>query len=108
VPTAAAVFTTDVTIRPFAAEACHLVRWTEFSRGGHFAALEAPDLLTADLRAFFAGVTWLSGVRDTERGRGDDPPPHPRPGRPGRPASMAPEPCAGAPRHSFGPLSGLA
>ena len=83
-----AVFTTDLTVRPFAARAYHLVRWTEFSRGGHFAALEAPDLLTADLRAFFAGVTWLSGVRDTERGRRADPPPHPRPGRPGRPVSM--------------------
>lgn len=47
-----------MTVRPFAARAHNLVRWTEFSRGGHFAALEAPDLLTADTRAFFAGVTW--------------------------------------------------
>jgi epoxide hydrolase len=108
VPTAVAVFTTDVTVRPFAAKACNLVRWTEFSRGGHFAALEAPDLLTADLRAFFAGVTWLSApeipnedvVTTRRRTRA--------PGRPGRPASMAREPCAGAPRHSFGSLSGLA
>jgi epoxide hydrolase len=58
VPTAVAVFTTDVTVRPFAARAHNLVRWTEFSRGGHFAALEAPGLLAADVRAFFAGVTW--------------------------------------------------
>jgi epoxide hydrolase len=63
VPTAVAVFTTDVSVRPFAARACNLVRWSEFSRGGHFAALEAPDLLTADLRAFFADVTWLPGTR---------------------------------------------
>jgi pimeloyl-ACP methyl ester carboxylesterase len=27
--------------------------WTEFSRGGHFIALEEPELLAADLRAFF-------------------------------------------------------
>jgi epoxide hydrolase len=28
-------------------------RWTEFDRGGHFAALEEPDLLIEDIRAFF-------------------------------------------------------
>ena len=28
-------------------------RWTEFGRGGHFAALEEPDLLVDDVRAFF-------------------------------------------------------
>ena len=28
-------------------------RWTEMPRGGHFAALEQPDLLAADVRAFF-------------------------------------------------------
>jgi len=31
-------------------------RRSEFSRGGHFAALEAPDLLTADIRDFFGGL----------------------------------------------------
>ena len=30
----------------------NLVRWTEFDRGGHFAAMEEPDLLTTDLLAF--------------------------------------------------------
>jgi microsomal epoxide hydrolase len=30
-----------------------LTRWTEFDRGGHFAALEEPDLLVDDVRAFF-------------------------------------------------------
>jgi len=29
------------------------VRWTDFDKGGHFAALEAPDFLVADVRAFF-------------------------------------------------------
>jgi pimeloyl-ACP methyl ester carboxylesterase len=53
VPTAVAVFPTDIAIRPFASQAGHVVRWSEFDRGGHFAALEAPDLLTADLREFF-------------------------------------------------------
>jgi hypothetical protein len=32
------------------------VRWTEFGRGGHFAAMEEPDLLVADLRAFFRAL----------------------------------------------------
>jgi pimeloyl-ACP methyl ester carboxylesterase len=56
VPTAVAVFTTDVSVRPFADQANNVVRWTEFDRGGHFAALEAPDLLTADVREFFRSL----------------------------------------------------
>ena len=28
-------------------------RWTEFSTGGHFAAMEEPDLLVKDIREFF-------------------------------------------------------
>jgi pimeloyl-ACP methyl ester carboxylesterase len=42
VPTAVAVFTTDVTVRRFADQVHHVARWSEFDRGGHFAALEAP------------------------------------------------------------------
>ena len=33
-----------------------LRRWTEMPRGGHFAALEQPDLLVDDVRAFFRGL----------------------------------------------------
>jgi pimeloyl-ACP methyl ester carboxylesterase len=53
VPTAAIVFAHDVGIRKYA-EADHtIVRWTDVpDRGGHFAALEEPDLLLADLREF--------------------------------------------------------
>ena len=29
-----------------------IVRWTEFGRGGHFAAMEVPHLLAGDIRAF--------------------------------------------------------
>jgi len=29
------------------------VHWAEFGRGGHFAAMEAPDLLVGDVREFF-------------------------------------------------------
>ena len=53
VPTAIAVFPTDATIRSVAERLHNLVRWTEYSRGGHFAALEAPDLLVHDLRDFY-------------------------------------------------------
>ena len=56
VPTAVAVFTTDLSIRPFADKVSNVVRWPEFDRGGHFAALEAPDLLTADVREFFRSL----------------------------------------------------
>ena len=57
VPTAVAVFPTDVAVRPFAAKASNVVRWSEFDRGGHFAALEAPDLLVSDLREFFGPLS---------------------------------------------------
>jgi hypothetical protein len=30
-----------------------IAHWSEFERGGHFPAMEAPDLLAVDLRAFF-------------------------------------------------------
>ena len=53
VPTAVAVFTTDITVRRFADKLNNVAHWSEFGRGGHFAALEAPDLLTADIRDFF-------------------------------------------------------
>jgi pimeloyl-ACP methyl ester carboxylesterase len=34
----------------------NLVRWTEMPRGGHFAALEAPDLFARDVTEFLAGL----------------------------------------------------
>jgi epoxide hydrolase len=56
VPTGVAVFTSDVSVRPFADKLHNVVRWSEFDRGGHFAALEAPDLLVADMREFFRAL----------------------------------------------------
>jgi pimeloyl-ACP methyl ester carboxylesterase len=53
VPTGVAVFTTDVAIRRFAEKTNTVVHWSEFDRGGHFAALEQPELLAGDVRAFF-------------------------------------------------------
>lgn len=34
----------------------NIVHWTEMSRGGHFAAMEEPDLFVADVRTFFRGL----------------------------------------------------
>jgi pimeloyl-ACP methyl ester carboxylesterase len=53
VPTGIAVFPTDPAIRPVLERRHRIVHWSEFTRGGHFAALEAPDLLVDDIRAFF-------------------------------------------------------
>ena len=33
-----------------------LFHWTEFPRGGHFAAMETPDLLAEDIRRFFQKI----------------------------------------------------
>ena len=56
VPVGAALFPKEITLPPRAwAEARYnIARWTEMPRGGHFAALEEPELLVEDVRAFFA------------------------------------------------------
>ncbi|WP_432941667.1 epoxide hydrolase family protein [Kribbella sp. CA-253562] len=56
VPTAAIVFAHDVGVRRYCEQQHTIVRWTDVDRGGHFAALEEPDLLLADVREFFAGL----------------------------------------------------
>jgi pimeloyl-ACP methyl ester carboxylesterase len=53
VPTGVAVFPTDPAMRHILEREHTITHWTEYSRGGHFAALEAPDLLVDDIRAFF-------------------------------------------------------
>lgn len=55
-PTGIAVFPGDTTVRRYAEQVHNVVHWSEFSRGGHYAALQAPDLLAEDVRAFFAGL----------------------------------------------------
>ena len=52
-PTGVAVFAEDVAIRRYAEQGNNIVHWSEFDRGGHFAAMEAPDLLVDDIRQFF-------------------------------------------------------
>jgi pimeloyl-ACP methyl ester carboxylesterase len=53
VPTAAIVFAHDVSVRRYAERENTIVRWTDVDRGGHFAALEEPEMLVDDVRAFF-------------------------------------------------------
>ena len=57
-PTAAAVFPKEIFRIPkaYAESRFNLVRYTRFDRGGHFAALEEPDLLVQDVREFFADL----------------------------------------------------
>jgi pimeloyl-ACP methyl ester carboxylesterase len=53
-PTGVSVFPWDFrTVRRFAERANNIVHWSQFDRGGHFAAMDAPDLLIGDLRTFF-------------------------------------------------------
>jgi epoxide hydrolase len=55
VPTGVALFPRNITypIRRIAERKNKIVHWTEFDRGGHFPAMEQPDLLVDDLRTFF-------------------------------------------------------
>jgi pimeloyl-ACP methyl ester carboxylesterase len=55
VPTGVAIFPKDIVPAPreFGERFFDVRRWTEMPRGGHFAAMEEPELLTEDIRAFF-------------------------------------------------------
>jgi len=52
-PTGVAVFAGDTGIRGLLDPGGRVSHWSEYDRGGHFAAMEVPDLVTGDLRAFF-------------------------------------------------------
>jgi pimeloyl-ACP methyl ester carboxylesterase len=57
VPTGVAVSTTqDIAIRRLAERDHNIVHWTEFDDGGHFAAMEAPEFVVDDVRAFFRSL----------------------------------------------------
>ena len=58
VPTGFAVFPKDLAPAPrrYAERFFNVRRFTEMPRGGHFGALEQPDLLVGDLRAFFGSL----------------------------------------------------
>src|SRR5439155_399007 len=55
VPTAYASFPREILHPPraWAERVYNIQRWTPMTAGGHFAALEEPDALAADVRAFF-------------------------------------------------------
>lgn len=58
VPLGVAVFAHDITqsVRPLAERLYDIRHWSEFPQGGHFAAMEVPDVLAADVRDFFLKV----------------------------------------------------
>jgi pimeloyl-ACP methyl ester carboxylesterase len=55
-PTGVAAFAEDVAIRRYGEQANNIVHWSDFDRGGHFAAMEVPDLFVGDVRTFFRKV----------------------------------------------------
>jgi pimeloyl-ACP methyl ester carboxylesterase len=58
VPTACALFPREISTPPrkWVEARYNLVRWTPMPRGGHFAALEQPELLVNDVREFFRTI----------------------------------------------------
>ena len=54
-PTGVALFPQDIARPPkeWAERSFNLHQWTEMTKGGHFAALEEPQMLAEDIRAFF-------------------------------------------------------
>jgi pimeloyl-ACP methyl ester carboxylesterase len=75
VPAAFAMFPKDLSSPPrqWAERFFNVQRWTEMPRGGHFAALEEPELLVNDIREFFRPLrdanksTRTSGDRSSRR-----------------------------------------
>lgn len=66
VPTGVAVFPGEYLIgrvpRAWAERTYNIQHWTEMPRGGHFAALEEPELLVQDIRAFFRKLRGASSA----------------------------------------------
>jgi pimeloyl-ACP methyl ester carboxylesterase len=57
VPTGVAIFQEgDIAIRRFGEQGNTIVRWTEYEKGSHFAAMEVPKVLVADVQAFFHDI----------------------------------------------------
>ena len=57
-PTGAAIFPKELFYAPqrWAEAGYNMVQYTVMPRGGHFAALEEPELLVDDIRALFRGL----------------------------------------------------
>jgi hypothetical protein len=56
VPQGWAVFNADPLIRRIMDPERKIAHWSEFSEGGHFPGMEAPELLLGDIRDFFRTV----------------------------------------------------
>lgn len=59
VPTGVAAFPREIVPFPprrYVEQAYNVIHWTDMPRGGHFAAMEEPDLLLADIREFAASL----------------------------------------------------
>jgi pimeloyl-ACP methyl ester carboxylesterase len=58
IPVGVAVYAHDLMlpVRALAEREYNVVHWSEFERGGHFAAMEVPDVFAADVLAFFSKV----------------------------------------------------
>ena len=54
--------------RSYAETAYNIVHWTDMPRGGHFAAMEEPEALVADIRAFARPLRTDSGRRNPPPG----------------------------------------
>ena len=55
-PQGLALFGGDDLLRRVMDPEHRMAHWSEFERGGHFPAMEVPDLLVGDLREFFRGL----------------------------------------------------
>ena len=66
VPAGFARFPKDISQPPraWAERFFNVQRWTEMPRGGHFAAMEEPELLVDELRTFFRPLRSTLGVDD--------------------------------------------
>ncbi|WP_025719295.1 epoxide hydrolase family protein [Paenibacillus sp. 1-18] len=55
VPTGVALFPADIVLPPkdWAVRNLNITRWTNMARGGHFTAMEEPELLAQEIRAFY-------------------------------------------------------
>ena len=61
VPTGCALFPKELLAWPpryYAERIYNITQWTEMPRGGHFAAMEEPDLLLTDIRNFSRNLDW--------------------------------------------------
>lgn len=56
VPVGVAAFAEDIAIRRYGEQAHNITHWSDFEDGGHFAAMEVPQLLIADVRRFFGDL----------------------------------------------------